>query len=114
MGSLAYAKAKGRQGEQAIVDWLIRHGWQYAERRRLMGTADRGDIAGVPGCCVEVKSVKRIELAEFVKELEAEMANDQAQTGVVVIKRRGHTDPDDWFFVMPGHVWRRLMREAGY
>ena len=114
MPSPAYSKVKGRAGENSVVDWLIRHGWIHAERRRLMGTADRGDVAGLPGVCIEVKNEKRIELGSYLKELEAEMANDQAQTGVVAIKRRGHTDPDDWFFVMPGHVWRRLMREAGY
>ena len=108
------AKAKGRETEQAFVDWLKRHGVPHAERRRLEGVDDRGDIAGLPGVVLEVKSGARLDLPGWLRELEREMANDQADMGAVIIRPKGQPDPDDWVVAMPVGLWWELMREAGY
>ena len=81
----------------------------HAERTRAGWQDDRGDIDGLPGVVIEVKNQKRIDLPGWLDELGVEMMNAKAWTGVLVVKRRGSTDPDDWYFVMPGNVWAELM-----
>lgn len=54
----ASAKAAGRSWESEIVAALQRHGWPHAERRRLEGRHDRGDIAGVVGVVIVAASLE--------------------------------------------------------
>jgi len=64
------------------------------ERRVNHGTKDRGDIAGLMvrkrRAVVECKCCKRMDLSGWVEEAETERANDDAEFGVVVHKRRGY------------------------
>lgn len=98
------AKAKGRNAEAAVVDYLRLRGIP-AERRRLTGAQDCGDVGGWQGWCVEVKAEKRVNLAGYLDELAAELGNARvshdAERGVAVVKRRGHTNAADWYAVMP-------------
>lgn len=112
--TLAYNKAKGRQAEADLVAWLRLHGLPYAERRRLAGTADRGDIAGWPGVVVEVKSGHTLDLPGWMRELDAEQENDGADVGLLVIRLRGQTDPAAWLAVQRLEQAVRVMREAGH
>ena len=41
-------------------------------------------------------------LAEWVNEAQTEAGNDDALAGVVWHKRRGTTDPGDWYVTMTG------------
>ncbi len=106
------AKAKGASAEQAVVDWFRTHGRPHVERRRLTGTADKGDLAGIPGCVIEVKNEARIDLPGYLRELAVEMANANADTGVVIVKRRGSTDVGGWYAVLTVEAWQALMVEA--
>lgn len=106
-------KARGRAGANAVVAWLQAHGRPHVERRVLMGSADQGDVTGWPGVVIEVKTVKRIDLATFADETEAEIENAGADTGVCVIKRRGTTDVGDWYVLLNVQRWHDLMVEAG-
>lgn len=108
----------GRRAESAVVDALLRAGFRYAERRRLTGTIDRGDITGLPGVVIEVKgsnggASSRIRLGEWLDETEREIANDKADTGVLVVKRPGKGKPEDWFAIMRLDRWLALLKEAG-
>ena len=117
------SRAKGTAAETAVVRFLqdfqavrdarIQSGWPHAERRALHGNADIGDIAGLPGVVLEVKSAKRTELAAWLDELDAEIVNAHADTGVLVVKRRGHTNPGKWFAIMSFDRWCVLLNEAG-
>ena len=111
MASTQYAKAKGRNAENAVVEWLKQNGYRNAERRRLAGAADRGDIAGVYGVVIEVKAEKRINLAGYVDEANIEAVNDGAELGVAWVKRRGKTSPGDWYVVMDGATFTRMVKE---
>ncbi len=110
---MRHAKTKGREAETAVVEWLRANGRPHAERRRLQGSADQGDIAGLPYVVVEVKNEKSISLPGYLAELEAEIANANADTGVVIVKRRGSTNVGDWYAVMPADRWLALLTEAG-
>ena len=102
-------KRKGSSAELAVAKWLNRLGWTQAERSRAGWTDDRGDIDGMPGVCIEVKNEKRIDLPGYLRELEVEMKNAKAWAGAVIVKRRGSTDPADWYAVMPAQKWAELL-----
>lgn len=110
----ASAKAAGRAWEKAIVDYLHLRGWPHAERRRLEGSKDRGDIAGIPGLVIEAKNTKTISLAEFLDEAGVEAENAGAAYGVAWIKRRGFASAGLGYVVMGGDEFCDLLKEAGY
>ena len=111
---MSKSKQKGTAAETAVVNYLKGKGRKHVERRSLNGSSDRGDIAGVPGVVIEVKNHARMELSQWVSELEVEMANDKADTGVVIHKKKGTTDVGQWYATMPVDVWYDLAKEAGY
>ena len=106
-------KVKGSAAERAVVTWLRANGYRYAERTRAGWQDDRGDIDGLPGVCVEVKNEKRIDLPQYLRELATEMENGRADTGVVIVKKRGTSDPGQWYAVMPADLWLALLKESG-
>lgn len=106
-------KNKGSEAERNVVQYLREQGYPYAERTRAGWTDDRGDIDGLPGVTVEVKNEKRIDLAGYMVELAREMVAGRADTGVVIVKKRGTTNVGDWYAVMPVSVWTALIKEAG-
>ena len=106
-------KAKGSRAELAVARYMQEAGWPYAERSRAGWTDDRGDIDGAPGIVVEVKDHKKFALSEWMGELEVETANARAITGVLVVKRRLHTDPGDWYAITRFGDWCHLAKDAG-
>lgn len=107
-------RAKGTAAETAVVRYLQDHGFPHAERRALHGTADRGDVTGIGPVVLEVKNHAALDLAGWVKELEAEIRNAGAGTGAVVAKRRGTTDAAAWYAILPFGDLVELLIEAGY
>lgn len=108
------AKKAGTSWETAIVKALIDGGWVHAERRRLSGSRDRGDIAGVPGVVIEAKNTKAIDLAGAVNEAITEGVNANAAVAVAWIKRRGYSNANGGYVVMDGRQFMQLLKEAGY
>ena len=106
------SKQRGTAAETAVVRYLNANGFPHAERRALAGVNDKGDISGLPGVVIEVKSCKRIELAAWVDELGVEMRNAGAYIGAVVAKRRGTTDVGEWYAVLPVAVLVELLRDG--
>jgi hypothetical protein len=102
-------KRKGSAAELAVAKWLRKLGWIHAERSRAGWQDDRGDIDGLPGICIEIKAEKKIDIPGYLRELEVEIENAKAWTGTVIIKRRGSTNVDDWYAVMPAKIWGELM-----
>ncbi len=90
------AKAKGRATENQAVEWLISVGFDQAERRRLQGVEDQGDIAGIAGVCIEVKSAATWKPMQWLRELVAEKRNSRAHTAFVMARPKGGTDVWDW------------------
>ena len=107
-------KAKGSSFEREIVAYLRTEGWTGAERTRAGWIDDRGDIDGVVGVTLECKNRRSMELAEWIDELVVEMGHASNHVGAVVHKRRGVTDPGQYYASMPFSVFVRLLQEAGY
>lgn len=108
------SKQKGTAAETAVVNWLKERGRKHVERRSLNGVNDRGDIAGIPGVVLEVKNHARMTLSEWVDEMLVEVANDKADTGVVIHKRKGTTNVGKWYATMTVEQWEGLVKNAGY
>jgi hypothetical protein len=111
---MSKSKQKGTSAETAVVNWLQSKGRKHVERRSLNGSHDRGDIAGIPCVVIEVKNCAKMELSQWVSELQVEMHNDKAETGTVIHKKRGTTDVGYWYATMPVSVWFELIEKAGY
>lgn len=110
-----YRRTKGAQAEAAVAAFLREHGFVEAERRRLRGKRDAGDIAGIAGVVVEVKDQRTLEIGKWVNEAAAEA--DHVGPGalpLVVMKRKGTTDAGQWFAVTTLAEMARLMGVAGY
>jgi hypothetical protein len=113
-------KRRGTAAEVALRDWLVSHGHPETVRNPPAGSKDVGDLTcdtfefgddlcpdcGFFGpedvdCVIEVKSFKDVAAAlrQGVAELETEMGNAGTDHGVLVVKRRGVSDPGEWFAV---------------
>jgi hypothetical protein len=111
----ASAKQAGTAFETAICNVLVDAGWPHAERRRLSGAYDKGDIAGVPGVVIESKNTPtRMDIAGALDEALSERDNAKAAIGFAWLKRKGRTSPLDGYVVMDGHTVLQLLKEAGY
>ena len=108
------AKAKGRETENLFVSWVNDHGVPHAERRRLNGSSDKGDVGGWPGVCVEIKSGAKLDIAGWLGELAVEKRHAAADVGFVAVRPKGRPDPDDWFVVMPLPELMDLLGAAGW
>ena len=109
-------RAKGTAAESAVVRFLQTVGWPHAERRALSGSKDRGDIAGVPAVCIEIKNAARLNIPAWLRETEAERINAGADYGVLIVKPIGigETRVGQWAAVMPLGDLTRLLAAAGY
>lgn len=109
------SKRKGSQYERDVVKWLRSSGFACAERAYGAGRQDDvGDIDGIDGVVVECKNEKKIDLAGYLKELDNEMIHADAETGVVLVKKRGTTNVSESYAVMPAWLWVDLLKQAGY
>ena len=113
------SKQVGTAGETAVVNYLKRHGWPHAERRSLNGAYDRGDVAGCPGIVWEVKAgnaamnASDAQVEAWMQEAEVERVNDNADIGILVMKRKGisGTRAGEWWAVLDGGVFADLVYE---
>ena len=106
---MSTGKTKGTAAETAVVNYLIDNGFPHAERRALNGNQDRGDVAGIPGVCIEVKNAARMELAMWLSEAQMEGVHANASVAVVWHKRRGRASPAQWFVTMSGEQFTKLI-----
>jgi hypothetical protein len=85
---MSKSKQKGTLAETAVADYL-KQTFPAVERRTLSGKNDKGDIAGVPRCVIEVKNQRSYKIHEWMKETESERLNADSDIGILVIKPNG-------------------------
>lgn len=106
----------GTAGETGVTRFLAANGFPLAERRRLKGGLDEGDLITVPGLCVEVKSGEAAKsasagrVAGWLVETEVERVNARADVGLLVVQRRGVAPARAglWRAVFPAWAWAQL------
>lgn len=99
---MSRARAKGTAAETAVVNYLRANGFPHAERRALAGSADRGDIAGIAGWAIEVKSGARLDIPGWLRET-AKEADNVTGYGLLVVKPKGigAANVGDWWAIQP-------------
>lgn len=102
-------KRKGNAAERAVVDYLRRHGFPQARRTQAGTRGDIGDVDGVPGVAIEVKNHARLDLAGWVAQMLAEMDEKGVENGVVIAKKRGTSDPGEWYAITPLRLWATML-----
>ena len=97
------AKRKGDNAEREFVKWARENGYPNAERIRAGWEDDRGDIDGMHGLVIEVKSAKALRINDWLDELRVECGNAggiaHPADGWLVVRRPGQTDPGDWWAI---------------
>lgn len=83
---------KGREAENFAVRFLSENGWPYAERKRLRGAKDQGDLTGTPGLMWEVKYLGKsvsARMAAWMKQVDVQTVNARADYGILIVKPPG-------------------------
>ena len=93
------ANNRGRKAENDVAAWLQANGFPDAERSASK-IVDRGDIAGVPGTCIEVKHCNDPMRALRDAQREA-LAEAFGRRPVAVVRLPGVTDPAKWWAATP-------------
>jgi Holliday junction resolvase len=104
---MSKSKALGTSAETAVVRYL-QNWWPAAERRALSGNKDKGDVAGIPGVCIEIKAAKTQLIGPWQRETLTEMANASASACMLVVKRPYKTAAR-WDAYLPPEAVRNLI-----
>lgn len=87
------SQQKGARFEQMCADYISARTGDEIIRRRLGGIHDKGDLFGFKfmgkRVTVECKDHRKMELAKWVDEAEAERGNDDGDYGIVIHHRPG-------------------------
>lgn len=105
------SRRKGQRAEQQVARFLREHGWQAATTRAVSGFQQGRDIATNAPVSIEVKDHTTLDLAGWVRQAESNATDDAP--GVVWHKRRGTTDPGEWYVTMSGRSLVRILRSEG-
>lgn len=106
-------KAKGTRAEVAVRDYLNNNtGWEWY-RPAPAGKLDKGDVRShlVP-VTLEVKNCVRMELAQWVDEVEVEAVNAGDDFYAVVHKRKRKGNPGDFYCTMPFAVFVQMLKKV--
>lgn len=112
---MSKSKQKGTLAETAVADYL-KQTFPAVERRTLSGANDKGDIAGVPNCVVEVKNQRTYKIHEWMKETETERINAEADLGILVIKPNGVgvSKVNQWWAVVSLETITKLIEDSDF
>ena len=102
------SKRKGRDWESAVVAALRSAGWTRAERRRLAGSKDLGDVINGPeDWTLEAKNERSISLSQYMREAKAEAVNAGTKWYAAIVKARNKPTRDA-YVVMPLSVFMEV------
>ena len=105
-------KARGREWEKYVAEFYIDNGFPQAERKRLAGAFDAGDITGIVGLTVECKNAKVYDVTRWLKQLDVEIVNNGTEYGVLHFKLiRGKAG--DHPVVMRESMWAKILDIPG-
>lgn len=113
-------KRRGATFELDLLKFFRREGYD-AERLRLSGKHDEGDIVvriGALPYVIEAKNVQKIDLASFVTQAQTEADNYSKARGIMrpgyaaIIKRRKHPIEQS-YVVVPLKEWLEQIDSGG-
>jgi hypothetical protein len=109
---------RGKAGERAVVAYLRVSGFPGAERTVRTGysvasrtSRDRGDIDGTPGIVWQVKITAEVKwhlVPQWLADTDDQRRAAEADIGILVIRRKGHSHPSSWWAHLHLHQLVRL------
>lgn len=104
------SKAKGYRGETEFCEAAHEGGFPNAERNgSRYGSKDRGDVAGVPDWTIQVKSVARYSIPEWLRDAKEQAENGSTRWYGLALKLTGkHMREGAW--LMPMSKFFELLR----
>jgi hypothetical protein len=104
-------RRKGNAAEVAVVKTLREHGYTAVTSRNARGgTQMGGDLISDFPAVIEVKNHAKLDLAGWWRQA---VAQAEGQPAVVIHKRVGHGNPENWWVTMDFKNLIRLLRIAG-
>ncbi|NUR00385.1 MAG: hypothetical protein HOY79_28805 [Streptomyces sp.] len=110
MASGRSSKSKGYRGETEFVQAAAEHGYEAGRNGNVYGNKDRGDIHGIPGWVIQVKSVATPKIPEFIKDAGEQAKNAGVRLYCVALKLRGK-HMRDGVILMPVRQWFEIVKE---
>jgi len=112
------SKTKGTDAENKVRDFFRANGFPHADRLTQAGVNDRGDIRLEDGLrwTIEVKGGQGAlnNPHSHLRELKAEMQNNDHMYGAVICKKPGSNDVgNDWVAMMPVETLRKIIYYLG-
>lgn len=80
------SKQRGTETERMVVRFFQENGFPRAERRALAGSADRGDVTGIDGLCIEVKGDRSNKVSAWKAETVKEATNAGTKNFLLVVR----------------------------
>lgn len=102
----AAERRKGKRAELDVVNYLKENGWDARTSRAASGMQKGYDIIANLPLAIEVKDHVRLELASWLAQAR-ESSGDLIP--VVWHKKRGSSNPKDWYVTMDGDSLMRVM-----
>lgn len=107
-------RTKGLAWERKAVHTMRVKGFVKAARTRDGYHDDKGDVEGVKGLVIQCKDWKTMSWTAWFEDLAVQVANAEADHGVLVVKRRGIAGAERGLAVMEFDKWLDLAKQAGY
>lgn len=101
-------KAKGASFERLVCDYLSQA--IPCERIPAGATLDRGDL-WTPSACIQCKNHRTLSLGAWMKDTTEQQQNAAKPYGILIVKRKGTTDPAEQFAIMPLAQLRSLLAQ---
>jgi hypothetical protein len=103
-------KIKGDAAEREVTRYLQGSGFT-ASRIPAGSNADIGDVWLPPPLpAVQVKNVAKLDLSGWCNQVDEQALNANRECGVVVHKRKGKSDPGDWYVTMTLETLTKLLK----
>lgn len=103
------SKAKGSRYERAVAEVFRESGFPEADRDRLRGSEDCGDITGVMDLTIEAKNRRKLNIAGAVDEALEEAENAGTTWALAAVKRR-QKNARESYAIMPLEMAARKHR----
>jgi hypothetical protein len=103
-------KIKGDAAEREVTKYLQGNGFT-ASRIPAGSNADIGDVwLPPPFPAIQVKNVAKLDLSGWCNQVDEQAFNAKRECGVVVHKRKGKTNPGDWYVTMTLDTLTKLLK----
>lgn len=104
------AKKKGNKGEHAVAHFLEANGIKAFRNSMSGGSIWKGDIANNLDMCIEVKTVKRLNLLDAWEQVNRDSSKSHAMP--ILFIHFDNMPKDTWLVTMESGDWVHQIKKA--